>query len=237
MTKVTTDHTKRLDAMLQSYPPDLASVARLGSGDAAEAGLANLVDRTHGMANPPQQAVWAWRELPVPVIAALYRVAYGGGLQVALGADMRFVAPGTSLRVMEMRWGLIPDMAGIVLLRELMRADLVRDLVLSARVIDAEEASRIGLVTRVCADPWAEAISVARSIAEKNPDAVRAAKRLLNQRADGTERSLLLAESIEQQALIGSLNQREAVAAAQEKRPPRFRMPDSTVAPPQPINE
>lgn len=185
-------------------------------------GLAELQQRTHGLANRPQQVAWGWRQLPVPVIAAVHGVAFGGGLQVALGADLRLLAPDARLSVMEMRWGLVPDMAGIALLRELLRADVARELVLSARVVEAEEACRIGLATRVAPDPLAEALALAREIAGRNPDAVRAAKRLLNQMADADAGQLLLAESVEQQRLIGSPNQREAVAAAMDQRAPRF---------------
>jgi enoyl-CoA hydratase/carnithine racemase len=149
-------------------------------------------------------------------------VAFGGGLQVALGADVRLLAADARMSVMEMRWGLVPDMAGIALMRELVRADIARELVFSARIVEAEEACRIGLGTRMAADPLAEALAMAREIAGRNPDAVRAAKRLLNQTADGDDAQLLLAESVEQQRLIGSPNQREAVAAAMEKRAPRF---------------
>lgn len=185
-------------------------------------GLSALQSRTHGPANRPQQVAWGWRALAVPVIAAVQGVAFGGGLQVALGADVRLLAADARMSVMEMRWGLVPDMAGIALMRELVRADIARELVYSARIVEAEEACRIGLGTRVAADPLAEALAMAREIAGRNPDAVRAAKRLLNQMADGDEAQLLLAESVEQQRLIGSANQREAVAAAMEKRAARF---------------
>jgi enoyl-CoA hydratase/carnithine racemase len=185
-------------------------------------GLSALQARTHGPANRPQQVAWGWRALAVPVVAAVQGVAFGGGLQVALGADVRLLAADARMSVMEMRWGLVPDMAGIALMRDLVRADIARELVFSARIVEAEEACRIGLGTRVAADPLAEALAMAREIAGRNPDAVRAAKRLLNQMADGDDAQLLLAESVEQQRLIGSPNQREAVAASMEKRAPRF---------------
>ncbi|WP_229882661.1 crotonase/enoyl-CoA hydratase family protein [Pseudorhodoferax aquiterrae] len=188
-------------------------------------GLSALQARTHGPANRPQQVAWGWRALGVPVIAAVQGVAFGGGLQVALGADVRLLAADARMSVMEMRWGLVPDMAGIALMRELVRADIARELVYSARIVEAEEACRIGLGTRLAADPLAEALAMAREIAGRNPDAVRAAKRLMNQTADGDEAQLLLAESVEQQRLIGSANQREAVAAAMEKRAARFQDP------------
>lgn len=188
-------------------------------------GLSSLQARTHGPANRPQRVAWGWRALAVPVVAAVQGVAFGGGLQVALGADLRLLAADTRMSVMEMRWGLVPDMAGIALMRELVRADIARELVYSARIVEAEEACRIGLGTRLAVDPLAEALAMAREIAGRNPDAVRAAKRLMNQTADGDEAQLLLAESVEQQRLIGSANQREAVAAAMEKRAARFQDP------------
>lgn len=201
---------------------DMASFERMRAGGVVSDGLSDLVARTHGPANQAQQVAWAWRELPVPVIAAVQGVAFGGGLQIAMGADVRYLAADARLSVMEVQWGLVPDMAGMVLMRELLRADVARELVFSARIVAAEEACRIGLGTRLCADPLTEALALARGIAGRNPDAVRAAKRLLNQTADADAAALLLAESVEQARLIGSANQREAVQAVLEKRAPRF---------------
>ena len=113
--------------------------------------------RTPGGANPPQQAVMVWRELPVPVIAAVHGAAYGGGLQLMLAADLRLVAADARLSVMEIHWGLVPDMGGMVLLRGLVRDDVARELVYTGRVFDGAEALRLGLATRLCADPRAEA--------------------------------------------------------------------------------
>ncbi|KQP13099.1 crotonase/enoyl-CoA hydratase family protein [Pseudorhodoferax sp. Leaf267] len=206
---------------------DMASFVNMAEGGASGMpGLAELQQRTHGLANRFQQVAWQWRELAVPVIAAIQGVAYGGGLQIALGADLRLLAADARMSVMEMQWGLVPDMAGIPLLRELLRADIARDLVFSARIVPADEACAIGLATRICPDPLAEALAMARNIAGRNPDAVRAAKRLLNQMSDGDAASLLMAESVEQQRLVGSPNQREAVRAAMGKRPGRFTEPD-----------
>lgn len=202
---------------------DMARFGNMAEGGAsAIAGLAELQDRTHGLANRYQQVGWQWRELAVPVIAAVQGVAFGGGLQIALGADMRLLAADARMSVMELQWGLVPDMAGVPLLRELVRADIVRDLVFSARVVAAQEACSIGLGTRICDDPLAEALAIAHAIAGRNPDAVRAAKRLMNQMFDGDAASLLMAESVEQQRLVGSPNQRETVRAVLEKRPGRF---------------
>jgi len=207
---------------------DMASFQRMEQGAASEllgeaAGGADLVARTHGLANAAQQVSMVWREVPVPVIAAVHGVAFGGGLQVALGADIRIVAPDTKLSVMEIKWGLVPDMGGMVLMRELVRADLVRELTYSGRIVEAEEAVRIGLATRISQDPLQEALALAADIAGKSPDAVRAGKRLLNASASLDAAELLLRESVGQKAIIGSPNQVEAVQANLHKRAPVFR--------------
>jgi len=184
-----------------------------------------LADRTHGIANAPQQAAWGWRDLPVPVIAAVHGVAFGGGLQIALGADIRYVTSDVKLSVMEIKWGLVPDMAGIALLRELVRGDVARELTYSGRIIDGDEAVRLGLATWAGSDPLAQARELARSIARRSPDAIRAAKRLLNRSADADAAALLVTESREQERLMGSPNQIEAVRAEMEQRPPEFSAP------------
>ncbi len=139
--------------------------------------FADLTRRTHGVANFAQHIVWLWRKLPVPVIAAVHGVAVGGGFQLALGADMRYVAPGTRLAVIETKWGLVPDMAGTQLMRHLAREDLVRELTFTGRVFSAEEALAYGFATRVISDPLKAAMATAREIAAHSPDAIRAAKR------------------------------------------------------------
>ncbi len=185
----------------------------------------DLLPRTHGIANAPQQVAYAWRQVPVPVIAAVHGVAFGGGLQVALGADVRIVAPDARMSVMEIKWGLVPDMAGMVLMRELARTDVVRELTFTGRIFDGGEALRIGFATRLAADPLAEALKLAHEIAGKSPDAIRAGKRLLNASMGHSAAELLLAESVEQQALIGSANQAEAVRANMARRAPCFTDP------------
>jgi len=163
-----------------------------------------------------------WREVPVPVIGAIHGVAFGGGFQLTLGCDLRFVAPDARLSVMEIKWGLAPDMGAMVLLPRLVRDDVARDLTFSGRIFSGEAALTLGLATRVCADPRAEALAYAHDIAAKSPDAIRAAKRLLNLGADADQRTLLLRESEEQGALIGSANQAEAVLANLQGRAPAF---------------
>src|SRR3954462_2615519 len=181
----------------------------------------DLAARTHGLANYPQQAVWGWRQLPMPVIAAIQGVAFGGGFQLALGADMRFLTPDARVSIMEIKWGLVPDMAGTPILASLVRDDILRELTYTGRIFSAQEALQYGLATRVCDDPHAEAMQLAREIAGKSPDAIRAAKRMLNN-LGADPGPALLAESVEQQKLMGAPNQLEAVRANIEKRAPRF---------------
>lgn len=202
---------------------DMASFADMAGaqGSAPE----DLRARTHGLANGPQQVALGWRALAVPVIAAVQGAAFGGGLQIALGADIRLLARDARMSVMEIKWGIVPDMAGMVLARGLLRDDVLRELTYSGRIVAADEAVAIGLATRVCDDALAEARALAAAIAQRNPDAVRAAKRLLNQAArslDASAAALLQAESDEQVALIGSRNQMEAVVANLQRREPRF---------------
>ncbi|MGE0310181.1 MAG: crotonase/enoyl-CoA hydratase family protein [Lautropia sp.] len=203
--------------------------AMAGSDDpmsSRETNRTRLGRRTHGPANAAQQAVLVWRLLPVPVIAAVHGVAFGGGFQLALGADLRFVAPDARLSIMEIRWGLVPDMGGIALARALARSDVVRELTWSGRQFSGREALELGFATRVCDDPRADALAFARDIAGRSPDAIRGAKRLLNLAESHALAEILQAESDEQIALLGSANQREAVLANLEKRAPRFTDPD-----------
>jgi len=198
----------------------MASGARSGGQGSAGALVTNK--RTPGGSNRAQHAVMVWREIPVPVIAAVHGVAYGGGYQLTLSADLRFVTPDAKLSVLEIKWGLIPDMAGMSLLRGLVRDDVARELTYSGRIFSGEEALKMGLATRVCEDPRAEALAFAREVAGRNPHAIRAGKRLLNLMADGDQHEILLEESREQTDLIGSPNQVEAVKANLEKRAPNF---------------
>jgi enoyl-CoA hydratase/carnithine racemase len=145
----------------------------------------------------------------------------GGGFQLALGADMRFLSPDARMSIMEIKWGLVPDMAGTPILAGLVRDDILRELTFTGRIFSAQEALSYGLATGICDDPRATAFEVAREIAGKSPNAVRAAKRLLNNLSVDPGPALL-AESAEQMKLMGSPNQLEAVRANIEKRTPRF---------------
>jgi enoyl-CoA hydratase/carnithine racemase len=171
----------------------------------AGGGIAPLGPRTHGEANTLQYCATGWRALPVPVIAAITGHCFGAGMQIALGADLRIATSDARLSVMEMKHGLVPDLGGFVLARGLVREDHWRELVYTAREVTGEQAQALGLVTRVAADPLAEATMLARSIAAKSPAAIRAAKRLASAMTDAGSASLLQAESDEQQVLIDAL--------------------------------
>jgi len=169
-----------------------------------------------------QQVSWVWQELPVPVIAAVHGVALGGGIQIALGADIRIVAPDVKMSVLEIRWGLVPDMTGTVTLSRLVRPDVAKELAMTGRMVDGEEAVRIGLATRVSATPHEDAMGLARSIAASSPGAVRGVKHLLDHARLATVAEQFAEERRVIGSLVGSPDQREAVAAYFEQRPPRF---------------
>jgi len=189
-------------------------------------GVRALGERPPGRpANLGQQAAYTWTELPVPVIAAVHGVALGGGLQIALGADLRVVAPDAKLSVREIRWGLVPDMTGTQVLPRLVPLDVAKELTWTGRMVSGEEAAAMGLATRVATNPREAAMALAADIAGRSPHAVRAAKRLLNQSGQVDLARQLLDESKEIGALIGSPNQAEAVRAWFEKREPVFTDP------------
>ncbi len=202
---------------------DFSIMAEMLKGPAqAHAVLERLLARDGRPDNCAQRAAVAWKNAAVPVIAALHGAAFGGGCQIALGADMRIAAPDTRLSVMEIKYGLIPDMGLTQTLPELVRLDVAKELTLSGRIVAADEALTLGLVTRISADPVAAAMDIARSIADRAPTAVRAAKRLLNEawRADAAT-GLALEERL-QRTLLGSTEQLEAVTASMQKRQPNF---------------
>jgi len=176
-------------------------------------------------ANLVQRTGYDWKRLPVPVIAALHGHVYGGGLQIALGADLRYAARDTRMSVMEIKWGLIPDMSGSQTLRDLVSLDVAKELTWTGRLVEAEEAASLGLVTRVVDDPLAAAMDVAREIAGKSPHAIRAGKLLLNEAWHGTDNAGLELEAELQKGLLGRPNQVEAVMANLQNRPPKFKDP------------
>ncbi len=205
---------------------DMGNFQAMASGErqGGKGSVGSLVtaNRTVSGANHAQNAVMIWRDLPVPVIAAVHGVALGGGFQLALGPDLRFVAPDTRMSVLEIKWGLVPDMAGVALMRGLVRDDVARDLTYSGRIFTGEEAGQMGIATRVTTDPRGEALAYAHEVAAKNPHAIRAGKRLMNLAMTGDQHEILKAESSEQTALIGSPNQVEAVRSGLEKRAAQF---------------
>jgi enoyl-CoA hydratase/carnithine racemase len=187
--------------------------------DATAAALADVDGLILGRA---QRAVLVWRTVPVPVIAAVHGAAVGLGLQLALGADIRIVSPDATLGLFEIRWGLAPDAGGTQLLPALIGADRAMELCATGRAVTGTEAAAIGLATRTAEDPRSAAVALAREIAQRNPQAVRSVARLIRLAASGGLQKGLLAEREEMVANVGSPNQREAVTAARERRPPAF---------------
>ena len=169
-----------------------------------------------------QQVCWVWQEVPVPVIAAVHGHALGGGIQIALGADIRIVHPDTQLSVREVHWGLIPDMTGTLMLSRLVRPDIVKNLVFTARVFSGHEAHEMGIATQLSQNVHADAMTMAREIAGRSPEAVRGAKKLINLLANSGAAEQFAAERETIGKLIGSANQAEAVMSHFEKRPPNF---------------
>jgi enoyl-CoA hydratase/carnithine racemase len=204
--------------MADTPPQDAAK----GEGDS----VATLLSRGDGPENFAQRPAYVWKRLPVPVIAAIHGVAYGGGAQIALGADIRIAASDMKMSIMEIKWGLIPDMSLTQTLRDLVPLDVAKELTFTGRVLNGIEAKELGLVTQVAADPHAKAMEIAREIAQKSPDAIRAGKRLLESTWHADEGTGLALEAQLQTALIGSPNQVEAIAANFAKRPPEFHDPD-----------
>jgi enoyl-CoA hydratase/carnithine racemase len=209
--------------VLHGAGPSFCSGLDVVSIMAAGNGLAGLVERVRGeVPNWFQRAAHAWIELPMPVIAALHGNCLGGGLQIALGADIRFAAPDTRLSVMEVKWGLVPDMSITRTLPRLVGIDVAKELTFTGRVFDGTEASRLGIVTRVADDPLAAARELAAEIAERSPDAVRAAKRLYDESWTAEAQRTLALEAELQLGLIGSPNQLAAVAAGFASEPAEF---------------
>jgi len=164
-----------------------------------------------GLGNLAQDVCYLWRKLPVPVIAVLHGYCFGGGLQIALGADFRFATPDCKLSIMESRWGLIPDMSASIVLRELVRMDVAKELTMTGRIISGSEAESLGLVTRCVDDPMEEAMKVAREITARSPDSVAASKELFQSTwMVEDDATCLEKETTLQLKLIGTWNQAAA---------------------------
>jgi len=211
---------------------DFGSFSKMAESDASDATdakpkkAANPVDHLEGrITHRGQQAAYAWTEMPAPVICAITGVALGGGFQVAMGADIRLIAPDARMSVLEIRWGLIPDMTGTQTLVQHVGLDVAKELTFSGRMVEGQECVDIGLATRVSDKPYADALKMAHEIAGKSPHAVQAAKRLINNAEGLTTAERFSAERSEINALIGSANQVEAIKAYFEKREPTFANP------------
>ena len=209
---------------------DMDSFAKMGDSDkaAAQGGseTKSLLDTDGQVENFAQRPALVWKYLQVPVIAALHGVAYGGGAQIALGADIRIAAPDLKMSVMEIKWGLVPDMSITQTLRDLLPMDVAKQLTFTGQVLSGKEAQELGLVTQVAEDPHTQAMNMAREIAGKSPDAIRAAKQLFETAWHADAKTGLELEAELQAGLIGSANQREAIAANFAKRAPEFNDPE-----------
>ena len=182
----------------------------------------SLLAKDNRPENRAQRPAMVWKQLPMPVIGSLHGVVFGGGCQIALGTDIRIAAPDIKMSIMEIKWGLVPDMSITQTLRDIMPMDVAKELTFTGRILNGEQAKEVGLVTRVADDPFAEAMALAEEIAGKNPDAVRAGKALYEQAWHADARTGLELEAALQAELIGTANQIEAVKANFEKRAPSF---------------
>lgn len=200
---------------------DISGLSGMIGKDPAEL----LMPRTHGngTTNQWQEFAMVWSRMDIPVIAAVHGVCFGAGIQLALGADIRIASPDAKFAVMEMKWGIVPDMGGMVLLPRLVRSDVLRRMTYTAEPVGAEQAERWGLVTEIADDPLAAAQALAETIAGKSPSAIRAAKRLIGVAETADAVAVLDAESREQVDLMGKPHQMEVVAAAFGKRAAVFK--------------
>ncbi len=203
---------------------DMESFAAMSDAPGDTTG--GLLKKDERPENHAQRPAYVWKKIPQPVIAALHGVAYGGGAQIALGADIRIAAPDMKMSVMEIKWGLIPDMSLTQTLRDVVPLDVAKELTWTGRILNGPEAKEMGLVTHVSETPLEDALELAREIAGKSPDAIRAGKKLLEDAWHADARTGLELEASLQTALIGTPNQVEAIKANFEKRPPDFNDPE-----------
>ena len=246
--RVRLDRPDKLNALTLQTLDDLVSTAHLlrrdrtlravvisGEGEAFCAGLdfgsvlrqprrivTSFVPRPWRGTNTFQEACWAWRRLPVPVIAAVQGHCYGGGLQIALAADFRIASPDSEWSVLEGRWGIIPDMTGVRSLAELVGIDTAKRLTMTAQMFSGKEAKDLGLVTELAADPVAAAEDLARELVTRSPDQLAAAKRLFNETWTASPRRTFARERIEQLFLLFNANTKVAREAALKKLTPQY---------------
>jgi enoyl-CoA hydratase/carnithine racemase len=181
-----------------------------------------VLDRGDRITSLGQQAAYTWTEQPAPVIAAIHGPALGAGFQIALAADIRFIAPDATMSVLEIRWGLVPDMTGTQMLPRLVGLDVAKELAFTGRMVDGRECVELGLATHLADDPRAAALELAREIASKSPQAIQGAKRLIAMAGQVPLAEGFAAEAQTMASLIGSPNNTEAVNAYFEKREPVF---------------
>lgn len=205
---------------------DMEMFAKLNERDKKKDGQ-SLIERHKGrISNIFQHVAYGWKQLPIPVIAAIHGACLGGGCQIALGADIRISAPDAKLSIRELYWGIVPDMSASQTLRDLVPLDVAKELIYTAKIISGEEASKLNLVTRTSQTPYEEAMALAQEIAGKSPHAIRAAKKLLDSAWHGDPAKGLFMESAFETSLIGKENNVEAVMANFENRAPNFKDPD-----------
>ncbi len=171
-----------------------------------------LIKPGRRISNLAQDVGYLWREVPAPVIAVTHGVCYGGGFQIALGADFRYSTPDCEFSIMEAKWGLIPDMSLTTTLCELMRIDQAKELTMTGRVFDAREAAELGVVTHVSENPLDDALAFVDELRQKSPDAVAGSKLLLNRAWQADDKTALDWETRLQKKILGRKNQRIAVA-------------------------
>ena len=201
---------------------DFASFNKMAEDD-SDSNESNLIDSDDGrITHRGQQVAYTWTVMPAPVICAVTGVALGAGFQIAMGADIRFIAPDARMSVLEIRWGLIPDMTGTQTLIQHVGLDIAKELTFSGRMVTGQECVDLGLATRVSDDPYNDALAMAHDIAAKSPHAIRAAKRLMNNAGGLSTAERFAAERSEIGALIGSPNQVESIKAYFDKRDPVF---------------
>ncbi len=199
----------------------MQAISDSGDGEATSEGNPGLMADGR-ITHLGQQVCWVWQELPMPVIAAVHGHALGGGIQLALGADIRIVHPDTKMSVREVYWGLVPDMTGTFMLSKLVRPDVARELTYTARIFSGTEGAELGLVTKLSDTPYDDAMAMAHEIAALSPGAVRGSKEVFNALHHQGAAEAFANERRAIRAQIGSQNQKESVSASFENRAPVF---------------
>jgi enoyl-CoA hydratase/carnithine racemase len=201
---------------------DMMSVMSEPGGATGENGE-RFEPEANEIANFFQKPAYVWSEQQVPVIAALHGAAYGGGFQIAMGADIRIAREDAKLSIMEIKWGLIPDMSAFATLPNIVNMAVAKDLTYTGRIVESEEALRIGLVNQVVNDHMESAFELAELIASKSPDAIRAGKQLIENSWGLSAKEAMKMEADVQKTVMGGENQIEAVMANMQNREPKYK--------------